>query len=94
MRANQKFINEVKQTLSGMNEDKQKSYLRGLLQVGGNPATTQAFMKMWEKFRYVADSNKPKPSKEDSSTVRANPKNADTDNPPVKKRRKVRRKGH
>lgn len=92
MRANQKFIDEVKQTLAGMSEDKQKSYLRGLLQVGGNPATTQAFMKMWEKFRYVSDSNKPKSSKEDSPDVQ--PDAARDTAEPQKKRRKVRRKGY
>ena len=48
MKANRKFIDDVKQKLTNMRNDEQYSYMRGLLAVRGNSATTLELERMME----------------------------------------------
>lgn len=51
MRANTKFINTVKQTLETMRPDERYSYVRGLLMVKGNTATSLELERILEKIK-------------------------------------------
>ncbi len=48
MKANRKFIDDVKRKLTNMRNDEQYSYMRGLLAVRGNSATTLELERMME----------------------------------------------
>lgn len=51
MRANTKFVNQVEEKISKMRTDDAISYLRGVLQVKGNSATSEKIQKIMERLR-------------------------------------------